>query len=287
MHNKTNLIYSNGTFFDIILAYLLDGITLSERTPEEINYNREIAVEFMEITDLNIVSLLGQTTAISALNINGSYGRIVEIGCGPAKISIYLAEMLKRNNINDSDAEIIAVDKSQAMINLAKENIEKFELSGYINIVEASAYNLPFPDNSIDCIVMQDTLHEMSDPVQALREINRAVKEDGSFFIRDLRRPPGKLALNAMLRLFARKYNKPQKDLFSCSMKAGYTGTELRKLLKEAGIVDYRIRPASITHIDILKWGENSSLDYLRHAVNLYSSLRGKLQFRSYIVQNK
>ena len=287
MSKKTNPLYSNGTFFDIALARILDATALSKRIPEEINYDKETATEFMKITNFNNARLLGQTTAVSALNINGSNGKFVEIGCGPAKISIYLAEMLRQNNIKESDVEIIAVDKCQMMTELAKENIEKFGLSDYITVVKASAHDLPFPSNSVDCIVMQDTLHEISDPVQALREINRTIKTDGSYIVRDLRRPPNRLALNAMLCLLAQGYNKLQKGIFRHSLEAGYTGNELCELAKEAGMSDYQIRPVSITHIDILKSNGNSSLEYLRHAVQLFSSIKHKLLFRSYIVHNE
>jgi len=46
-----NLIYSNGLPFDIILTRLFDKITSSERNPEGIKYKREIAADFLEITN--------------------------------------------------------------------------------------------------------------------------------------------------------------------------------------------------------------------------------------------
>ena len=70
-----------------------------------------------------------------------------------------------------------------------------------------------------------------------------------------MRRPPNKLVFNAILCLFARRHNTYQKDMFRCSLEAGFTGIELFELAEKVGMTDYKIRPASITHIDIIKYG--------------------------------
>ena len=43
--------------------------------------------------------------------------------------------------------------------------------------------------------------------------------------------------------------------MFRCSLEAGFTGIELFELAEKVGMTDYKIRPASITHIDIIKYG--------------------------------
>lgn len=100
---------------------------------------------------------------------------VVDIGCGAAGKSLYYAscgadkvigvEILEKYR---TEAEKLAAD-----LNLA----DKFEF------VCADAAKLPFEENSIDTIIMNDAMEHVDDPEAVLTECLRVIKKGGRIFI--------------------------------------------------------------------------------------------------------
>src|SRR3989344_838306 len=49
----------------------------------------------------------------------------------------------------------------------------------YKKIIKASIYKLPFKNNSVDCIVLSGVMEHLENPLLALKEVNRILKENG------------------------------------------------------------------------------------------------------------
>jgi SAM-dependent methyltransferase len=113
-------------------------------------------------------------------------GRILDIGCGSAALTISLAKKYPR-------ADIMGIDNwgkgwvySRAVCdhNARVEGVDQ-----RVTFQNASASSLPFPDGTFDAVVSNLVFHEVAgatDKRQLLREALRVVKKGGNFAFQDL-----------------------------------------------------------------------------------------------------
>ncbi len=111
-------------------------------------------------------------------------GKVLDIGTGPGCLPIEVSKLNAR-------LEIIGIDLSSKMIDLARKNSEaaKVDRVGY---ELADAHNLPYPNDSFDFIFSSSSLHHWRYRDQVFREIRRVLKNDGSAYIWDFRKDASK-----------------------------------------------------------------------------------------------
>lgn len=100
---------------------------------------------------------------------------VLDMGCGAGGKSLYYASLGAKHV---TGVEIVAHYEAEANA-LAAE----LGLSDKFTFVRASAFDLPFPDDSFDTIIMNDFFEHVSDPARALREALRLVRPEGRIFI--------------------------------------------------------------------------------------------------------
>lgn len=101
--------------------------------------------------------------------------RVLDMGCGAAGKSLYYCSLGAEKV---TGVEIVAHYEAEANA-LAKElgYEDKFEF------VCASAFALPFPDQSFDTIIMNDFMEHVSDPRRTLQEALRLITPAGAIYI--------------------------------------------------------------------------------------------------------
>jgi ubiquinone/menaquinone biosynthesis C-methylase UbiE len=102
-------------------------------------------------------------------------GLCLDLGCGPAYLSIELA---KRSGLR-----IIGVDLDSEAVRIAERNVRKAGLSGRIRIERGDVHRLHFADGEADIIVSRGSFPFWSDRVRAFREILRVLKPGGVAFV--------------------------------------------------------------------------------------------------------
>ncbi len=111
---------------------------------------------------------------------------LLEVGCGGGAL---LREALK------SGCRAAAVDHSPDMVRVARENNRDAVAAGRLEVLEAGAERLPFPDAVFTCAAMTGVLGFLSDPVGALAEIRRVLGDGGRLVVLgsdpELRGTPG------------------------------------------------------------------------------------------------
>ena len=111
-------------------------------------YSEQLAEQFVEVADLRP----GQ--------------RALDVGCGPGALT---AQLVNRVGVD----QVAAVDPSASFVEAARDRFPEVEIS------EASAEALPFPDDAFDAALAQLVVHFMTDPVAGLREMGRVTRPGG------------------------------------------------------------------------------------------------------------
>jgi SAM-dependent methyltransferase len=142
---------------------------------------------------------------------------LVEVGCGGGA---FLQETLA------SGCRAAAVDHSAEMVRLARELNRDAVAERRLEVLEASADRLPFPDATFTRAAMTGVLGFLHDPVAALAEIRRVLADGGRLVLfTDSPAVRGSLAAPEP---FARRLSF-------------YEEEELERLAREAGLADVRV----------------------------------------------
>jgi SAM-dependent methyltransferase len=136
---------------------------------------------------------------------------LLEVGCGGG---VLLKEALK------SGCRAAGVDHSPDMVRLAEEVNHDAVAEGRLEIQQASADRLPFPDATFTCAAMTGVFGFLPDPVVALREIRRVLGKGGRLVV---------LGSNPALR------ETPAAPQPMASRLRFYEDDELRRLAEVAG----------------------------------------------------
>jgi len=103
---------------------------------------------------------------------------VVDIGCGAGVTAATIAATYPNTNV-------IGFDPSSTALSMARERVAEAGL-GNVSFVEAGAEFLP-ADTGADLVICFDCLHDMPRPDKAANAIRRAIKDDGTWLIKDIR----------------------------------------------------------------------------------------------------
>ena len=78
-------------------------------------------------------------------------------------------------------ADVFGIDITEAGIDLCQQRFELLGLKGEFQV--ADAQNIPFPDNTFDCVCSMGVLHHVPDTQKALNEIHRVLKPGGRLIV--------------------------------------------------------------------------------------------------------
>lgn len=118
-------------------------------------------------------ALLPPKTIIEYLNLDKD-DTIADLGAGNGYFTLPLAAKTKN--------QVFAVDIEPKMLALLKVLAEKEGLAN-IGYIESDLEHILLKDQSVDKVMAAFVIHEMPDPVKALREIKRILKPDGRFLL--------------------------------------------------------------------------------------------------------
>lgn len=100
---------------------------------------------------------------------------IIDLGCGSGAFTPLLARAV------GEQGKVYALDIQSKMLQQLERKLAKAENRDIRNIEvkQASAYDLPFENETIDLVFVVAALQEISDRDKALQEIKRVLKPDG------------------------------------------------------------------------------------------------------------
>ncbi len=100
---------------------------------------------------------------------------VLEVGCG---VGAQLQVLLRRF----PDAHFTGIDASALQLDRARQFLAEALNAGRVELTQASAYQLPFPDASFDAACIYWVLEHLSDHLGVLREVLRVLKPGGVLY---------------------------------------------------------------------------------------------------------
>lgn len=183
------------------------------------------------------------------LELTGPVERIraVDLGTGPADIPIRVVHARP-------DWHVTAVDASQAMLDLARRDIEKAQLAHAVELVCADAKSTGLPPNTFDVVFSNSILHHVTDADAFWIEVERLAKPGALVFLRDLARPGTEDAARRIVEANSGDESPLLKEEFFRSLLSAYTPDEVRFQLKHCGITGLQVDRVTDRHLDIHGW---------------------------------
>lgn len=156
--------------------------------------------------------------------------KLLDVGCGPGSITRGFRKHVK---------EVIGVDSSEDVISQAQE------CGDGVDFRVASAYQLPFEDNTFDVVYAHQVLQHLADPVAALKEMFRTLRPGGLVAVREV--------------VYSTMHGAPvlpgiQKWRDAYMATARKNGSEpdaglyLKQWLHSAGLIEVRYSTATVTY---------------------------------------
>ncbi len=167
--------------------------------------------------------------------------RVLDVGCGPGALTAELVTRL-------GPAAVAAVDPSEPFVSAARAR------NPGVNVLRASAEQLPFPDHAFDAALAQLVVHFMSDPVAGLAEMARVTRRDGVVAACVWDHGGGRGPLS----LFWQAARELDPEVDDESQLAGTHEGHLAELFEAAGLheIEETALSASLEHASFEAWWE-------------------------------
>jgi len=104
--------------------------------------------------------------------LTGSGGLVLDVACGPARVTRALLEA--------SSAHVIGLDLSESMLRAGVNNLAAVGLQDRVALVLGRGEQLPFADATFDALTFTYLLRYVADPAATLAELARVVKPGGA-----------------------------------------------------------------------------------------------------------
>jgi ubiquinone/menaquinone biosynthesis C-methylase UbiE len=170
-------------------------------------------------------------------------GRLLEIGPGPAYISIEIAKRLP-------EVEIIGLEISDTMIEIANKNAREHGVSENMTFKKGDASMMPFEDAEFDFVITSGSLHHWKKPAQVINEIYRVLKSGCVALISDLRKD----APEENIREFADNIDsKLMRWGLRHSIREGYTAEQIEAIIRSTHFEDIQIKEEGMSMKILLK----------------------------------
>lgn len=108
--------------------------------------------------------------------------RILDVATGTGDLAIELARRIP-------GSEVLAVDLSEGMLEVARRKVAARGLDGRISLREEDAEHLTLPDASVDAATVAFGVRNFGDVSAGLRELARTIKPGGAVVILEFSRP--------------------------------------------------------------------------------------------------
>ncbi len=172
--------------------------------------------------------------------------RVVDLGCGPATIPLSLVARHPAMRID-------AVDGAEAMLDVAKGAAKGAPGADRLRFIHGRLPGAGLEDDSYDLVLSNSLLHHFEDASVFWKEVVRLAAPGASIFIVDLRRPPSRGDVAALVDRYSGEEPQILRRDFYRSLCASFTPQEVRKQVLDVGL---SLSVQSLGDRHLMVWGK-------------------------------
>jgi SAM-dependent methyltransferase len=171
-----------------------------------------------------------------------SRGRILDLACGPADITVRFARAYPQ-------ARLVGLEGAPPMLALARQRVAEAGLDEQVGFAHMV---LPDPDlaqlGTFDAVVCTNSLHHFHDPAVLWDAVRWTARSGGCVFVQDLHRPESPEAAQALVDTYASGEPEVLRRDFYNSLRAAFTPADVEAQLAAAGLTGFTVRKVSDRH---------------------------------------
>ncbi len=155
-----------------------------EKTERVAEVFHSVAGKYDVMNDLMSLGIhrIWKKIAIELASIK-TYHNILDLAAGTGDLSLRIAPLL------DNTGKLFVTDINFSMLELARHRLIDAGIAANTHYLIVNAENIPFPDNSIDCITMGFGLRNVTDKQAALASMYHVLRPGGKVIILEFSRP--------------------------------------------------------------------------------------------------
>ncbi|HXF67367.1 MAG TPA: class I SAM-dependent methyltransferase [Burkholderiales bacterium] len=180
-------------------------------------------------------------------------GRVLDLGCGPADVTIRFARAYP-------EARLVGVDGAEPMLRLGREALARAGLERRITLVRLRLPDASLAGAGYDAIICNSLLHHLADPQALWQTVAGAARAGAAVLVMDLARPASLEETAALVERHAAGAPPLLQRDFRNSLLAAYRPQEVEAQLRAAGLAHFRVAVVSDRHW--LAWGHVREPDH-------------------------
>ncbi len=169
-------------------------------------------------------------------------GYVLDLGCGPADITIRFAKAFP-------GCAVHGVDGAAQMLKYGRIAVEAAGLGQRIQLIHGYLPGAALPRKAYDALISNSLLHHLRDAMVLWQTVRATAKVGAPLFIMDLMRPDSVDRARELMEAYADGEPEVLKQDFFNSLLAAYTVDEVRRQLAQAGLDHLDVRAASDRHL--------------------------------------
>jgi ubiquinone/menaquinone biosynthesis C-methylase UbiE len=168
-------------------------------------------------------------------------GEVLDVGTGTAQIPLELCRQRP-------GSQVLAIDLSQHMLDVAQRNIKRSGLERQIQLERVDGKQLPYAAGRFVAVISNSIIHHIPQPRFVLEELVRLVAPGGLIFVRDVLRPSDDETVQRLVNTYAADANPRQRQMFDDSLRAALSLEEIRDLVRSLEFSPATARATSDRH---------------------------------------
>ena len=169
-------------------------------------------------------------------------GHVLDLGCGPADISIRFSRAYPECHID-------GVDGARAMLDEGEAAVKRAGLQQRIKLIQGVIPDLDLQRGKYQVILSNSLLHHLHNPIVLWQFIKKLATEDTQVFVMDLMRPQSAQDAEMLVNAYCEKEAEILRHDFYNSLCAAFSPKEIRLQLKETGLRGIRVEVITDRHL--------------------------------------
>ena len=172
-------------------------------------------------------------------------GQVLELGCGPALLSLKFADA-------NPNCIVFALDGSRTMLEEAQRKLHQMpQAKGRVVLIHDTLVEAALPQRNFQLVFSNSLLHHLHDPLQLWNAIKMYAASNAWVFMMDLMRPASEEDAKKLVAQYAGDGpDVLQRDYFN-SLRAAFEENEIKDQLKQAGLEYFKTEIISDQHVII------------------------------------